>query len=141
MSFYILKPGQSGKIKATVFPDDAAQEITFKALDPSIASVSEDGNIIAKKIGNTSIIVSNGDISISATVIVNTSGGKTEEGIVDADFYGQKKIENINYSKIVKQSECPKISCELLRYIYENGKSICGVCVPRRHMLYRLQAR
>lgn len=123
--YYILKPGQSGKIKATVFPDDATQEITFKALDPSIASVSEDGNIIAKKIGNTSIIVSNGDVSISATVIVNTSGGKTEEGIVDANFYGQKKIENINYSKIVKQSECPKISCELLRYIYENGKSIC----------------
>lgn len=124
--YYILKPGQSGKIKATVFPADAAQELTFKASDSSIVSVSDDGDIKAKKIGNTSVIVSNGDVSISATVIVNASGKQaTEENEIDSEFAGSKAFGDIRYSKIIKQSECSKITGELLRYIYENEKNIC----------------
>lgn len=124
--YYILKPGQSGKIKATVFPADAAQELTFKASDSSILSVSDDGDIKAKKIGNTSVIVSNGDVSISATVIVNTSGKQaSEENIIDSDCAESNAFADIRYSKIIKQSECSKITGELLRYIYENEKNIC----------------
>ena len=123
--YFILKPGQGDRISATVVPSDASQELTFKSLDPSIVSVSDDGSIKANKVGNTSVIVSNGDVSISATVIVNTSGKQaTEENEIDSEFAGSKAFGDIRYSKIVKQAECKRISSELLRYIYENSKSI-----------------
>jgi len=123
--YFIFRPGQSDRISATVFPSDASQELTFKSLDPSIVSVSDDGSIKANKVGNTSVIVSNGDVSISATVIVNTSGKQaTEENEIDSEFAGSKAFGDIRYSKILKQAECKRISSELLRYIYENSKSI-----------------
>lgn len=123
--YFIFRPGQSDRISATVFPSDASQELTFKSLDPSIVSVSDDGSIKANKVGNTSVIVSNGDVSISATVIVNASGKQaTEENEIDSEFAGSKAFGDIRYSKILKQAECKRISSELLRYIYENSKSI-----------------
>ena len=48
----------------------------------------------------------------------------TEAGTVDTELLGSQNNERIKYSKIIKQSECPKISSELLKYIYENSKSI-----------------
>lgn len=79
-NYVVLKPEGEFQLKASVQPSDASQSLTYKSADSKIATVSTSGNITAKSIGTTSILVSNGDLSAAVTVIVNESGiAKQEE--------------------------------------------------------------
>lgn len=72
-TFITLKPGEKYKLKGKVTPSNAEQKLTFKSNDTSVAKVSSKGVIKAVGLGSTSIIVSNGDLTASADVIVNNS--------------------------------------------------------------------
>ncbi|MBP3897777.1 MAG: Ig-like domain-containing protein [Mogibacterium sp.] len=72
-TFITLKPGEKYKLKGKVSPSSAEQKLTFKSSDTSVAKVSSKGVIKAIGLGSTSIIVSNGDLTASADVIVNNS--------------------------------------------------------------------
>ena len=78
-NYIVLKPGASRTITGKVFPSSASQSLTFKSQDPKVAAVSSKGVVTGVGTGATSVIVSNGTISASVTVIVNrnasSSGG------------------------------------------------------------------
>lgn len=118
-NYRVMQPNDTFQIKAEVQPAGAAGGITYKSVNPEVASVSTSGVITAKSCGNTAIIVSNGDLQVSVTVIVN------EEGIDDSK-------EDVNSEKSEKASHCfpdevsaeeyPVITKEMLKYFYEEEK-------------------
>lgn len=87
-NYLILKVGEEFKINAKAIPENASQDILYKSSNSNIATVTNTGNVVAKSIGNATIIVSNGDMSKAITVIVNevgqtSSNNLTEENIED----------------------------------------------------------
>lgn len=117
--YQVMKPGETFQIKATVQPAGAATGITYSSVDPEVAGVTSSGTITAKKSGNTAIIVSNGDLQVSVTVIVNESEKTTEKENTDNSEGGMEEIE---YPEEVTTEEYQVISSEMLRYFYENKK-------------------
>ena len=90
-------------------------------MNSDVATVSGTGNIAAKKSGNTAIIVSNGDLQVSVTVIVNENGGAVEEKEeVQQGNLGQET----EISEIVSVTDYPVLTSEILKYLYENTKKI-----------------
>lgn len=69
-----LEPGDEETITVTVTPDDATEKgVTFESSNPEIAEVTEDGTIVAKKDGTTTITVKsedNSDVVETVTVTV-----------------------------------------------------------------------
>lgn len=87
-NYLILKVGEEFKINAKAIPENASQDILYKSSNSNIATVTNDGNIVAKSIGNATIIVSNGDMSKAITVIVN------EVGQTSSNNLSEEKIED-----------------------------------------------
>ncbi len=116
--YKVMKPGDSFELKASVQPTGAAGKITYSSIDPEIASVTSSGTITAKKCGNTAIVVSNGDLQVSVTVIVN------EDGVIKENKTELSKDtqEETEFSEEVTVAECKTITSEMLRYFYENRK-------------------
>jgi uncharacterized protein YjdB len=118
-NYQVMKPGATFQIKAEVKPAGAAGGITYKSMDSQIASVSASGVITAKSCGNTSVIVSNGDMQVSVTVIVNEEGISTENEEVELPKENDKSID---FPEEVNAEDYSVISKEMLKYFYENKK-------------------
>lgn len=116
--YQVLKVGDTFQIESTVQPQGADKNITYKSLDPSIATVSDKGMITAKACGGTAIIVSNDDLQVSVSVIVN------EEGLVEENVSGERKNTDLTltFPDKVSVGMCPLISSEMLKYFYEEEK-------------------
>ena len=86
-----MKEGESQKLTATITPENVTDKnIAWKSSDESIATISSNGEIIAKKAGT---------VEITATI----SNGKTN--IIKINIKEEQKIEN---SAIVKTSTMNK---------------------------------
>ena len=123
--YVVLKPGNTKQIVAKVYPEESPQIFKYKSLDNSVAEVTDEGLITAKKVGNTSIVVSNGDLSVSVTVIVNSNGKtsrKTNGNTVDGDNINDTQ-EQIDCNDFIDSKKCTKVTKEMLKYLYENNKS------------------
>ncbi len=118
-TYQVMKLGETFQIKAVVQPAGAAAGITYTSVDPEVAGVTSSGKITAKKSGNTAIIVSNGELQVSVTVIVNESGKTTEKENTDKTDDGTEETE---FPEEVMSEKYPVISSEMLRYFYENKK-------------------
>lgn len=71
-----LKVGETFKLEASVTPPDATYDkMTWTSLNPSIATVDQNGNVKAIKEGSTSINVATNVMSTGCTVIVDKTGG------------------------------------------------------------------
>lgn len=119
--YQVMKIQDTFQIKAQVQPEGASRAITYKSMNPEVASVSSSGLITAKSCGNTAIVVDNGDMQVSVTVIVN------EEGIEDQseNDHTQKSEEmSKNFPDEVTVEECPIITTEMLKYFYEQEKAL-----------------
>lgn len=83
-SYVVLKKGESFRLEAKAIPSDAVQELSYRVINSEVADVTKDGEVIAEDIGNTFLVVSNGDISRAVTVIVNKTGmlSREEEEII-----------------------------------------------------------
>ena len=93
-NYIVLKPGASRSISGKVTPSSASQSLTFKSQDTKVAQVNSKGVITGVGTGATSVIVSNGTVSASVTVIVNrnaassngsNSGGDGTEEPIETD--------------------------------------------------------
>ena len=116
--YLVLKPGDSYKLSGTVSPSDAVQSLNYKSLNTRVATVSASGTVNAHAVGNTSIVVSNGDYQAAVTVIVNTSenySGKNDEDIKLVD-----EKDTVTYGDIIEATKISKIDSERLKYIYNN---------------------
>jgi uncharacterized protein YjdB len=134
-NYVVLKPKEEFQLKASVQPSDATQSLTYKSADSSIATVSGSGNITAKSIGTTSILISNGDLSAAVTVIVNESGvaeksetetesvTATSESVENLSEQETQLIEQIKNNKDsdieIIASDYTKISKNVLKALYE----------------------
>lgn len=117
--YQVMKPNDTFQIKAQVQPAGATGGITYKSMDTEVATVSETGVITAKKSGNTAVIVSNGDLQVSITVIVNEEGtGETEKETESEESPKEEKTFLLE----VTVEEYPVISTEMLKYFYEKEK-------------------
>lgn len=117
--YQVMKPNDTFQIKAQVQPADAPGKITYKSLNTEVAEVSFTGKITAKACGNTSIVVSNGDLQVSVNIIVN------EESISVNAVKGNEQInteQRTTFPDIVNVKEYPVISTQMLKYFYEKEK-------------------
>lgn len=117
--YQILKPGETFQIKPVVKPMGAKGSITYKSLDTDVATVSESGVITAKECGDTVIVVSNGDMQVSVSVLVNNEGSLVEE-VPLSD--GMSNNEEFIFPDMINAKQYPIISSKILKYFYEKEK-------------------
>jgi len=123
-NYLVLKPGGTIQIEAKAYPEESSQNIKYKSLDSTIAEVTESGLVTAKQTGNTTIIVTNGDQSISITVIVNNSGkSSTSVGHNNKSGLVAENEKTVICKDFIDPRTCLLISKEMLKYLYENKKS------------------
>ena len=129
--FLILKQESTFTIKATIVPSDAHSNLTYKSLNSTIASVSSNGVITALHPGETSILVSNHDMTVIISIIVNTSKDPqtqncdTSAMTTESDYISE--IEHSLLSKIrgggkitIDHTTHPIITKEILKALADN---------------------
>ena len=124
-NYLVLKPGASGKITGSVAPSTASQSLTFTSRDKSIATVSASGVVTGVSTGATSVVVSNGTVSSSVTVIVNrTASSSSNGGTADGDPI-VNAIENAASDTIsYPQEQVPVITTEMLNALRTTGRTL-----------------
>ena len=132
-NYVVLKPGSSKTITGSVAPSTASQSLTFKSNDTKIATVNGSGVITGVSTGATSVIVSNGTVSSSVTVIVNRNasssgngGGSTDDsnGEVITDPVVEAIEADGTDEVTFAQREVPTITGEMLNALRLNGKTL-----------------
>lgn len=113
--YLILKKGNTFQLSASVTPVEANQVVIYRSMDEDIATVSDSGLVSAKKIGNTTIMVSNGDSSVAVSVIVNQNAVNAEEDEIPIEGIVDEKL----YAQTVHVSEVEKIDKDTLYHLYE----------------------
>lgn len=119
-NYLILKPNDTYRLEAHVTPDKAEQDVVYNVVDDTVALVSEDGVVTALKVGNTSIIVSNGDVSVAVSVIVNQlSLNENETCETIATSQGDNKyLDNVNADEI------NIVNVDTLKKIYSSNQQL-----------------
>ena len=132
-NYIVLKPGASRTITGSVAPSSASQSLTFTSQDKSIATVNGSGVVTGVSTGATSILVSNGTVSSSVTVIVNRTASSSGDGDGSNGTDGESKetdpivaaIENAASDTIsYPQSEVPVITTEMLNALRTTGRTL-----------------
>lgn len=131
-NYVVLKPGSSKTITGTVSPSSSSQALTFTSQDKSIATVSANGVITGVSTGATAVIVSNGTVSSSVTVIVNrtaSASGDDTNNSGDGDTTETDPIaaaiENAASDTIsYPQSQVPVVTREMLNVLRKTGRTL-----------------
>ena len=129
-----MHPGDTHMMKAEVVPAEAEQSLTWKSTDLTVAKVTEDGTVHAGSTGETSVIVSNGEVSNSIVVIVNEQYAdehEGENGFQETDYEWGRGTE-ARILGILEQSDIaeisvnqyPCVSKKMLRELYEKKKTL-----------------
>lgn len=118
--YLVLKQGKTFGLSATVTPAEANQTVAYSFLDDRIATVSNAGVVTAKNVGNTAIIISNGESSVAVSVIVNQETVSTNEELQTDPSGSEEK----DYAKTVSATEIEKIDSGNLHYLYATGKTL-----------------
>lgn len=133
-NYVVLKPGSSKTITGSVAPSTASQSLTFKSNDTKIATVNGSGVITGVSTGATSVIVSNGTVSSSVTVIVNRTASASSDGDNSGDGTPADEtptdpvvaaIENAASDTVaLSQQEAPVVSSDALNALRTNNKTL-----------------
>ncbi|MFZ7122023.1 MAG: Ig-like domain-containing protein [Eubacteriaceae bacterium] len=133
-TYVILKVGSSYNIQAQVYPKEAEQTLTYKCTNDKVITVNKSGKIKAQKTGKSSVIISNGDLQKTVTVIVNEKGVSTNSGedetLVESVSYtsSDELIETMTNSQeeiiTIEPKEEKTISKEILKYLYDSKKTL-----------------
>ena len=131
-NYVVLKPGSSKTLTGTVSPSSSSQALTFTSQDKSIATVSANGVITGVSTGATAVIVSNGTVSSSVTVIVNrtaSASGDDTNNSGDGDTTETDPIaaaiENAASDTIsYPQSQVPVVTSEMLDVLRKTGRTL-----------------
>ncbi|MBQ3558883.1 MAG: Ig-like domain-containing protein [Agathobacter sp.] len=116
--YLVLKQGSTFQLSTTVTPVEANQSVTYRSIDESIATVTDKGFVSAKKVGNTTILVSNGESSVAVSVIVNQSSVFVNDEVSE----DQSADEVKEYADSISASAVEKIDADTLYHIYSTGK-------------------
>ncbi len=119
--YIVLKPDQTEKIQASVLPSESCQDLTFESKDTSVATVSEDGTVRAVGVGSTAVIISNGDLTVSVSVIVNSNEQKISENARKDSITPQMSYK---HSNVIDSSVHKIISSEELLSLYKEKDNL-----------------
>ncbi|MDR2487090.1 MAG: Ig-like domain-containing protein [Clostridiales Family XIII bacterium] len=138
--YLVLKPGQRFALKARIAPKDAVQKLTYQSWDKAVATVSKQGVVTGKATGSTFLIVSNGDMTMSVSVIVNRTSAIAGQGVKaqptakkrkkgtggknNAAVRLVKSIKAAESGLILAQAECPALPPAALRALSSTGKTL-----------------
>jgi uncharacterized protein YjdB len=144
--YLVLAPKETYKIIATPKPKNADGNVKFKSLNKKVAKVGADGTVKAVGSGSASIIVSNEDMTVSASVIVGESNAKSVRNVGKAKAADKVNFETDNniteneteteedglVSQIkqasgmisVAQAECAVLAKPVLKILSEANKSL-----------------
>ena len=120
-SYMVLKPDQDEKIQVSVSPAESCQDLTFESKDTRVATVSEDGTVRAAGVGSTAIIISNGDLTVSVSVIVNSNDQIISE-IARKDSVTPQR--NYKHSNVIDSSVHKIISSDELLSLYKEKDNL-----------------
>lgn len=134
-SYLIMQPTNKYDIVASVTPSEADQNLQFRSSDETIATVTTNGAITALSPGKVSIILSNYDSMKAITVIVNEgyvvlhNDSTYKENTGEAHKQGDRLVRLIQEiqaddSIAVSGTECSLITTDVLRTLYQTGKSL-----------------
>lgn len=132
-NYIVLKPGASSTITGSVAPSSASQKLTFTSKDKKIATVNGSGVVTGVSTGATSIIVSNGTVSSSVTVIVNRTASSSSNGGDNSGDGADKvdtdpivaSIENAASDTIsYPQGQVPVLTSEMLNALRTTGRTL-----------------
>lgn len=116
--YLVLKQGSTFQLSTTVTPVEANQSVTYRSIDESVATVTDKGFVSAKKVGNTTILVSNGESSVAVSVIVNQSSASVNDEVSEEQSADEVK----EYADSISASAVEKIDADTLYHIYSTGK-------------------
>lgn len=132
-NYIVLKPGSSSTITGSVAPSSASQKLTFTSKDKKIATVNGSGVVTGVSTGATSIIVSNGTVSSSVTVIVNRTASASSNG-TDNSGDGTDQVETDPIVASIEnaasdtisypQSQVPVLTTEMLNALRTTGRTL-----------------
>ena len=136
-TYIVLKVGQASQLKAQSIPKESSQDLIYKSSDSSIASVTKGGLITGQKIGSTSIIVSNEDVTNAVTVIVNGTGENFTSDITPNDSDGMEDKKEIDLKQealleqirnkqevVIQAKKYSVITTAVLRELHKKGTSL-----------------
>lgn len=116
--YLVLKQGSTFQLSTSVTPAEANQSVSYRSIDESVATVSDKGFVSAKKVGNTTILVTNGESSVAVSVIVNQSTSSANQEDVSDSLVEEGK----EYADSVAASAVEKVDTDMLYHIYSTGK-------------------
>lgn len=116
-NYLVMKLGETYQLSARVFPSEADQSILYESVDTDVISVSGGGLVTAKKCGNATVIVKNGDLSTAVTVIVNSDNKEEKKETTEEIVEKEECFENVIYAE-----ETQVVTKEFLKYLYEQGE-------------------
>lgn len=133
-TYVVLKVGSSFQLKAQVLPKESQQALTYKCTNNEVLSVNSSGLIKTLKEGKSSVIISNGDLKKSVTVIVNKEGRadtvETKAQIEDNNVVASLDmlLEVLTNSEedtvYFEAGEEKTITKDILKYLYESKKTV-----------------
>lgn len=97
--YVVINQGDTAQIYAEVYPKDAVQKLTYRSTNTKVAKVDSEGNVEGIGSGYASIIISNGEKIVSATVIVNRDikNSKFEDN--------ENKVNGMNVNAVGKKND------------------------------------
>ncbi len=134
-NYVILRPGQQHQIESSIIPASAAQHITYKSTNDSVATVDSSGRIHAVSIGRASILLANKDSMTAVTVIVNQGIRPANNNTPEADTLDEhppsEDLNSIiagatefNSCFTVTIADCPTITESILLALYKSEKTL-----------------
>jgi hypothetical protein len=118
--YLIMKTGEVHTVRAKAVPGGASQDISYKSLSPRIAKVTKTGVIKARATGSASIIVSNDEMSVGITVIVNKGSASPSRG-------GKKDSPKDSGGEAESDTESDEEYAALVSYIDDSGGAALSV--------------
>ena len=133
--FIVMKVGNTLQLTAKAEPSNASQSMTYKSSDENILVIDQTGIITAKQAGNASVIISNGDMTASVSIIVNSDSTDTVEpngNSLNNDNSPEvelavEKIKNADESTVVING-LNNISSNVLKELYDTPKTLVVEC-------------
>ena len=116
-----LTYGESYQIDYSVYPQNSEQEVIFESLDPSIASVDENGLILGIKYGVTNIkVISITNSDIYSTIEVSVDGDKAN----DINISNDNIIIDLGEEYLIEYSVNPSTAYQKVEIISNNNEGI-----------------
>lgn len=115
--YIVLKLGGTYRLTAKVLPSEADQAIRYSCVDTTVATVSDTGLVTARAKGSTAIMVSNEDMVVAVSLIVNedVKGGDSQDpGNPESSVEPKRKI----YDYVIFATEKDSVDTETLSHLY-----------------------